>query len=63
MPTKKGRKPARRASDLGARKLTGKQARNVKGGASDMFRTAAQKVREAALGDGSVRTEISSQKV
>jgi hypothetical protein len=62
MPTKRGRKPARPAKNLGARQLTKKQAANVKGGASDMFRSA-QKVREAALGDGSVRTEISSQKV
>jgi len=64
MATKKGRKPARRAKNLGARRLTRKQAGNVKGGASDMFRPAVQKVREAAaLGDGSVRTAVTSQKV
>ena len=60
MATRRSRKPARRAKDLGARKLTRKQAGNVKGGASDIFLTAVQKVAPA---DGSVRTEISSQKV
>ena len=63
MATRRSRKPARRAKDLGARKLTRKQAGNVKGGASDIFLTAVQKVQKVAPADGSVRTEISSQKV
>jgi len=63
MTMKKGRKPVRKAKDLGARRLTGKQAGNVKGGASDIFLPAIQKVQKVALADGSVRTEISSQKV
>ena len=63
MPAKRGRKPARRSKDLRARQLTGKQAGHVKGGGNNTLLPAVQKVREAALGDGSVRTAVTSQKV
>jgi hypothetical protein len=54
MATTRSKKPARQVKSLRARKLTGKEAKAVKGGGSSTYLNATQKVREA-LADGSVR--------
>lgn len=47
----KGKRPTKRAKDLAARKLTVKQAKNVRGGIG-LLVPAVQKVREASVGAG-----------
>lgn len=56
----KGKRPTKRAKDLAAKKLTAKQAKNVRGG-SGMLLPAVQKVREAAVGPGAQACDAGSK--
>jgi hypothetical protein len=56
----KGKRPTKRAKDLAAKKLTAKQAKNVRGGIG-LLVPAVQKVREASIGPGSQACDGSSK--
>ena len=47
----KGKRPTKRVKDLAAKRLSAKQAKNVRGGIG-LLVPAVQKVREAAIGSG-----------